>query len=55
MNSKTNKQPKTRYVAYNPISRKFEVVNIEDEVKGNKIIEQVWSASLEKWVTIPTE
>lgn len=53
MNAKTNKQPKTRQVAYNPITRKFEVVHAEDEVKGSKVITQYWSGSLEKWVTIP--
>lgn len=55
MNRKANKQPTTRLVAYNPITRKYEVVNAEDEIMGNKVIEQIWSASLEKWVTIPTE
>ena len=52
---KNSKQPKTRYVAFNQITRKWEVVNIEDETVGSKVIEQIWSASLEKWVTIPTE
>lgn len=53
MNSKQT--PKTRLVAYNPITRRYEVVHAEDEITGATVIEQVWSASLEKWVTIPQE
>ena len=50
-----SKEQTTRQVAYNTLTHKWEVVHIEDEVIGDKVITQFWSASLEKWVTIPTE
>lgn len=46
-------QPKTREVAFNPMTRKWQVVNVEDETTGNQRIMQYWSGGLNKWVTIP--
>lgn len=45
----------TRYIAYNSTTRRYEVVNVEDETVGSNVIVQYWSVSLERWVTIPTE
>lgn len=40
-------------VAYNPITRRYEEVFVEDELKGITIICLIWSESLKKWITIP--
>ena len=42
----------TRKVSFNPIRKKYEPVFSEDEVT-NEIIEQYFSYSLNRWVTIP--
>ncbi|MBN1285099.1 MAG: hypothetical protein JXB47_06865 [Anaerolineae bacterium] len=41
-----------RYLAYNPLRRRWEEVFPEDEVAGGEIITQYWSEPL-GWVTIP--
>jgi hypothetical protein len=46
---------KTRQIAYNPITRRFEVVHPEDEVTGSEVITQYWSKGLQQWVCIPNE
>lgn len=45
-------QPNTIKVAYNPITRKYERVYAESEVKGNAVITMVWSGNLNKYVVI---
>ncbi|MBZ0284465.1 MAG: hypothetical protein K8L97_27240 [Anaerolineae bacterium] len=44
-----------KHIAYNPTTRRYEEVHPEDEVVGSRIIELVWSDSLQRWVTIPAE
>jgi hypothetical protein len=43
----------TRQIAFNPITRKFEVVHPEDETTGTEVIMQYWSKGLQTWVCIP--
>jgi hypothetical protein len=52
---KTQPQPATKKVAYNPITRRYETVNPEDETTGSKIITLYWCRSLGKYVTVPNE
>jgi len=52
MTAKQNKKA-IKYIAYNPVTRKYEEVHTESEVLGNNVIALFWSGSLNKWVTIP--
>lgn len=46
-----NEQETIKTVAYNPMTRRYEEVNIEDEIAGSNVITLYWSDG--KWVTIP--
>ena len=49
-----NSQPTIKYVAYNPITRKYEEVDPEGEFGDNKVITMYWVASANRWMTVPT-
>ena len=51
--SKPVTPPPTKHVAFNPITRRYETVNPEDETTGTQVITMYWSKSLGKYVTIP--
>ena len=53
MNATIAKQPTTRQIAFNALTRKWQVVYTEDEVPASKVITQYYSGTLDKWVTIP--
>ena len=46
-------QQTRRFVAFNPLTRRWEQAFPEDEVIGSTAITQYWSGALERWVTIP--
>lgn len=46
----------TRTIAFNSNTRKWEAVTEHDETtSGWCVIEQIWSQSLDCWVTVPQE
>jgi hypothetical protein len=46
---------KTRSVAFNPLRGRIEEVYPEDEVPAEDLIQQHWSETLQRWVTIPED
>ncbi len=40
-------------VAYNPMSRRYEIVNTEDELRGATVIKMYWLDFDQKYITIP--
>lgn len=49
----TKSQPKMIMVAFNPIRRKFEQVQPEDEVSISEMVPMFWSKYDEKYMTCP--